>query len=222
MSDGDAPVPPDAAPPATPATPHSTAPAASPSGAPSRAPHVVLVGLPGAGKSVTGRRVARLLRRRFVDLDAVIERAAAMPIAAIFAAEGEAGFRARERAATAGLATRAPAVIAPGGGWVLDPANVAALGDRATIVWLRVDPTEAVTRMGAGIARRPLLAGPDPVAALSALLAARAPRYAAVADHVVESAGVPVDELARRVAALVARPVHRGGGRRRNSPPGAR
>lgn len=197
--------------------------APSPPAAPRpRAPHVVLVGLPGAGKSVTGRRVARLLRRRFIDLDAVIERAAGMPVAAIFAAEGEAGFRAREREATRGLAERAPAVIAPGGGWVLDPANPAALGERAVIVWLRVAPAAAVARMGAGIARRPLLAGPDPVGALAGLLAAREARYAAVAHHAVETDGVPVDELARRVAALVAPASRRPGRRRRNSPPGAR
>ena len=77
----------------------------APPGAPvAPAGHVILVGLPGAGKSTVGRRVARRLGHPFLDLDVEIERRAGRSVAAIFAAEGEAGFRAREAALSAELA----------------------------------------------------------------------------------------------------------------------
>ncbi|MCU0619799.1 MAG: hypothetical protein MUF40_07935, partial [Gemmatimonadaceae bacterium] len=137
--------------------------------------HLVLIGLPGAGKSVVGRRVARLLGRPFIDLDRAIEEVAGRTVAELFVAEGEPGFRARERAATAALVDAPPSVIAPGGGWVLDPANPAAVRPRAVIAWLRVSPAAAVARMGHGVGRRPLLAGGDPVERLAAIAERRAP-----------------------------------------------
>jgi shikimate kinase len=170
-----------------------------------RGRHLVLIGLPGAGKSVVGRRVARLLQRRFLDLDRLIERDAGCTVAELFAREGEPAFRARERAVTESLVAAPASVVAPGGGWVLDPANPAAIAARSTIVWLRVTPAVALARMGQGVTRRPLLAGPDPLAALTALAEQRAPRYAAAADVTLDSEGLPLPELARRLAALVDR-----------------
>lgn len=178
-----------------------------------RGRHLVLIGLPGAGKSVVGRRVARLLQRRFLDLDRLVERDAGCTVAELFAREGEAAFRARERAVTESLVLAPASVVAPGGGWVLDPANPAALAPRSTIVWLRVSPAVALARMGAGVARRPLLAGPDPLGALTALAEQRAPRYAAAADVTIDSEALPLQELARRLAALVDRRAEAPGGR---------
>lgn len=171
----------------------------------------MLVGLPGAGKSVVGRRVARLLGRPFVDLDRAIEEAAGRTVAALFTEEGEAGFRARERAATAALVGAPLSVIAPGGGWVLDPANPAALRPRAVIAWLRVSPATAIARMGQGVARRPLLAGEDPVERLTAIAARREPLYAAAADVAFETEDLPLPHLVRRLAALVGEPPPRTG-----------
>ncbi len=185
-------------------------------GSPGAARHLVLVGLPGAGKSVVGRRVARFLDRPFVDLDRAIEEAAGRSVAAIFADEGEPGFRARERDATAALVDAPPSVIAPGGGWVLDPANPAVLRGRAVVAWLRVSPAAAVARMGAGIARRPLLAGDDPLARLVALAERREPLYAAAADVAFETEELAMPVLVRRLAALVTerpRRIPRPGGR---------
>jgi len=89
---------------------------------------VVIVGLPGSGKSAVGRRLAARHGAPFVDVDQAIERAAGASIPEIFAAEGEAGFRARERAAIAALGPPGEGrgitrVIAPGGGSVVDPRN---------------------------------------------------------------------------------------------------
>ncbi len=179
----------------------------APDAAPAR--HVVLIGVPGAGKSVTGRRLARRLARPFLDLDAELVRRRGRSVAAIFADEGEEGFRRHERELTRELAAAdvAPSVIAPGGGWVLDPVNVAALRPSAIIVWLRVGPAEAVARMGARIARRPLLAGDDPVVALAALAERREAAYAAAADLVAETAGRRPEQVARWIAGMLARGV---------------
>ena len=141
--------------------------------------HIVLLGLPGAGKSTVGPLVARALGRVFVDLDQEIERREGRRVAMIFAAGGESAFRVLEREVTAELLApvRPPIVLAPGGGWVEDPANRALIGSVATGVYLRVSPAIAVERMGAATEARPLLAGGDAVRKLSEVLVRREAMY---------------------------------------------
>ena len=88
---------------------------------------VYLVGMPGAGKSVVGEELAGRLGVPFVDLDVEIEREQGRPVAEIFADQGEAAFRALEAAALTKAGTLDPAVVACGGGVVLEPANRIAL-----------------------------------------------------------------------------------------------
>ncbi len=168
--------------------------------------HVVLVGLPGAGKSTVGPRVAARLGRAFVDFDAELERRAGRTVAEQFARDGEPAFRAAEAALSAELANGAPAVLAPGGGWVANAAARRALGGSgaapAVLVYLRVPPALAAARLAGERHLRPLLAGAaDPLAAVGALLARRGPLYEE-ADAVVDADGAP-DEVADRVAAAV-------------------
>ena len=144
---------------------------------------LVLVGLPGTGKTAVGRRLARRHGAEFVDLDARIEAAAGRPIPAIFAAEGEAGFRARERAAVTALgeADASPAlarVVATGGGTPLDPRNRWALYRGRLAVWLDGPPEILASRLRRSPVSRPLLAGRDPESAIAALAAARERVYA--------------------------------------------
>lgn len=153
---------------------------------PGPAAHLILVGLPGSGKTTLGRKVARQLGVPFFDMDAEIEAAEGRTIPEIFAEDGEAYFREREHALTRALRERDSMVIAPGGGWAAEPRNPALLRPPGRIIYLRVSPRTAVRRMGLGVHRRPLLAGPDPVGALDALLARRAPVYAE-ADAAVET-----------------------------------
>ena len=148
--------------------------------------HLILVGPPGAGKSSLGRRLARQLGVGFLDLDDEIEREEGRRVAEIFAAEGEAYFRRREREVTEALRERPPMVLAPGGGWAVDPANPALLRPPGRIIYLRVSAATAIRRMGLGVHRRPLLSGPDPLASLTELVRRRAPVYA-TADVVVET-----------------------------------
>lgn len=151
-----------------------------------RPAHLILIGLPGAGKSTHGRRAAQQMKRPFVDLDKRVTQLDGRPIGRIFAESGEPAFRALEREATVALAGEPASVVAPGGGWMMDPANVALVKPGALIVWLQVSPAAAVARMGARIRLRPLLAKGDPVRNLGALLQRRRERYA-TADAVIDT-----------------------------------
>jgi len=165
--------------------------------------HLILIGLPGAGKSTHGRRAARRLRRPFIDLDQRIVQLAGRSIADVFHHDGEAAFRALERTATAALGIDAPSIVAPGGGWMMDPKNVELVKPGATIVWLKVSPSVAVARMGPRIRLRPLLAGGDPVAKLAEILANRRDRYA-TADVVIDTEILGWQGVVTAIAALAA------------------
>lgn len=175
--------------------------------------HIVLVGLPGVGKSTVGRRLAKEVGRPFADVDEQIELAAGATIPAIFAARGEAEFRRLEAAVVADLTGRAsPLVIAAGGGVVTVDANRARL-EGACVIWLRASAAFLARRTDP--THRPLLAG-DARAALARLAAERAPLYASVADLAVDVEGFhaagdkPKRALARHLAALVAAPARVG------------
>jgi shikimate kinase/3-dehydroquinate synthase len=145
---------------------------------------VVLVGLSGSGKSALGRRLARRHDAEFIDLDERIEAAAGARVPDIFAAEGEVGFRARERAVVEALgeADRGPTVrrvIAPGGGAVVDPRNRWRLYRHRLPFWLDVRPEVLAQRLRRSHNVRPLVASsPDPIGALRSLAAARERFYA--------------------------------------------
>src|SRR5687768_16702391 len=89
--------------------------------------HLILVGVPGAGKSTVGAAVAVRLGREFLDLDQEIERREAATVGAIFAEKGEHYFRQRERELTEELRTKGNMVVAPGGGWIINPDVMALL-----------------------------------------------------------------------------------------------
>jgi shikimate kinase len=150
--------------------------------------HIVLVGLPGAGKTTVGQAAAAALGWPFVDLDAEIERRSGMSVAAIFERHGEAHFRALERDATEELIGAPPAVVAPGGGWMTVPETVALLRPTACIIYLRVTPATALRRLGAGYRTRPLLGGEPmgPAAAIEGLYARRRGAYEA-ADRMLDT-----------------------------------
>jgi shikimate kinase len=140
-------------------------------------PHLVLVGLPGAGKSTIGAMVAEKLGRAFLDFDAEIERREGMPVSQIFGERGEAGFRLLERKITEELRDFGNMVIAPGGGWVMDPEVVALIRPPAKMVYLRVRPETALKRMAGAAGGRPLLNRPDPLAEVTKLFDARKGMY---------------------------------------------
>src|SRR5262245_45197140 len=140
------------------------------------------------GKTEVGRRLARVLGRPFVDIDGLVEAAAGRRVAEIFAAEGEARFRELERAAVAEACQVPDAVVATGGGTLLDPDNRRQLAAAGPIVCLAASPEDIARRVGRSTSR-PLLAGRngagDRLGRIRALLAERAPAYA-VATHTVD------------------------------------
>jgi shikimate kinase len=164
--------------------------------------HLILVGLPGAGKSTVGPGLAERLGREFLDLDTEIEWRAGRPVPVIIRQDGEAAFRELEHMLTAELATAEPAVLAPGGGWVTRPDTVALLRPPSKLVHLAVTPETAIRRLGSNRAARPLLDGSDPLAALSALEAARRAAYVA-ADWVVNTELLTVQRVIDIIVELV-------------------
>ena len=144
---------------------------------------VVLVGLPGSGKTAVGRRLAHRHAAEFVDLDESIERADGRRIPEIFEEDGEPAFRAMEREAVLrlGPADEAPAirrVVATGGGAVMDPRNRWSLYRRRLPVWLDGRPEVLAQRLRRSPNVRPLVQGRDPIGAIRELARDRARFYA--------------------------------------------
>ena len=165
---------------------------------------IVLIGPPGAGKSTVGEALARRLGQPFVDLDREIEQREGRRIGEIFARSGEPYFRRLEREVSEELG-RGPgsAVVATGGGWVTNEGVVALLRRGGRIMYLETSPERALARLEGAAGTRPLLAGPDPIAALRMLLQARRPLYEAAADVVIPTDLLTVQEVTDRIVELV-------------------
>ena len=167
---------------------------------------VVLVGLPGSGKTAIGRRLANRHGAAFVDLDERIEEVAGRRIPEIFAEDGEAAFRRLERDAVLALGPADPEpairrVIAPGGGAVVDPRNRWALYRGRVPIWLDVRPEVLAQRLRRSPNVRPLVQGGDPLGRIRQLAAARERFYGAARrlNGIAETSSV-VDAAGRLVA----------------------
>ena len=147
--------------------------------------HVVLIGLPGSGKSTIGKLVAEDLQAPFVDIDAIVSRKEGRPIELIFAERGESFFREIEKQEMQSALDGPPAVIAPGGGWAAQPGALAAAHGRALLVYLKTRPDTAADR-AAPQGNRPVLMGEDPTVRMRELLREREPFYVQ-ADAQVET-----------------------------------
>jgi shikimate kinase len=169
----------------------------------------MLIGMMGAGKSSVGACLAARLVRPFVDVDDVVTASAGCSVPEVFAAEGEEGFRERERVALAdACASPVPLVIAAGGGAMLDPDSRSVARAAATVVWLRAAPAALAARVAGGAERtdRPLLATGDAEQTLERLSVLRADVYDAAADVVVVTDDRTVEEVADSIVEQLEEP----------------
>ena len=143
------------------------------------APKAVLVGLPGAGKSTIGRRLAKALGVELLDTDAAIESHAGRSVGDIFAADGEAEFRRIEEEVVRTALADHDGVLSLGGGAITSAGVRDALAGH-TVVFLEISAGEGIRRTG-GATVRPLLAGPNRAEKFRALMAERTPLYRDVA-----------------------------------------
>jgi 3-dehydroquinate synthase len=170
---------------------------------------VTLTGFMGTGKTAVGREVARRLDVPFVDMDAEIEARAGKSIPRIFNEDGEAAFREIEAVLVRELSTRrggwpelaAGAVIATGGGALVDPENLARMTKRGIVICLDADPDEILRRVSDS-GDRPLLDVDAPRLEIGRLQAARREAYATIPWH-IDTTGLSVQQVAARVIALL-------------------
>ncbi len=169
-------------------------------------PGIVLVGMPGSGKSTVGRLVAERLGRPFIDTDQLFEHLHGIPVPAYLREHGEPAFRVAEAAAVADACAIRGAVIGAGGGAILDPLNRWALWYHGFVAWLDAPPLSLVARLRDDSVPRPTFE-PYDEQRLAAVLADRSPYYRA-ADLRLDGDRAP-DHLAEELVAKREHPTGR-------------
>ncbi len=161
--------------------------------------NVILTGFMGTGKTAVGRRLAKRLGWRFVDVDRLIEQGAKRTIARIFSERGQAVFRRLERWHIHRVTQRRQQVIATGGGAFVDPVSRARLKASGTVICLTARPRTILQRVGRRIKERPMLHGAtDPLARIKTLLTQRAQAYGQ-ADLMVDTSDLSVETVMERL-----------------------
>jgi shikimate kinase len=164
--------------------------------------HIMLIGLPGAGKTTVGRIVAQKLGAGYVDFDQVIVRKQGMPISQIFGLHGEQKFREMERQVAENALTGPPAVLAPGGGWAAQEGHIEKAREQGTyVIYLKVFPAVAANR-SSGDGTRPLLVGDDPLGRMKKLLDEREPFYKKADIEVFNDSPRTAEQAAEEVVKL--------------------
>jgi len=157
-----------------------------------------LVGPMGAGKSTIGRQLAKQLGMPFYDSDHEIESRTGVDIPLIFELEGEAGFRKREAAIIDELTALPDIVLATGGGAILDPQNREHLKSRGRVIYLHATVNQQLRRTRKD-RNRPLLLTGNPRAKLEELLEIRDPLYRETAGLIVETDGMRVRDVVKKI-----------------------
>jgi len=164
--------------------------------------NLVLVGFMGSGKSSVGREITRRWGFRFLDTDTIIRQKYRKSIPDIFASFGEPVFRDEENKALQDLQNSHRAVIATGGGIVLQPRNHPLLRSLGVVVWLTASE-EVIWERVSRNQNRPLLRTQDPRTTIRTLMSTRYPLYGSLADITVETSGLTHQEVADRAVAAI-------------------
>jgi shikimate kinase len=161
--------------------------------------HIVLVGLPGSGKTSVGQQLAMALPAGFSDPDRLIESKLNSTVPAIFEERGEVLFRSLESEIVANLLTKPAHVISPGGGWILAAHESGTSFPQALIIYLETSAVEVLRRLG-GAAGRPVL-GNGSLATVETLLEGRTPAYESSELRVITD-GKSVEDVVIEVLGL--------------------
>lgn len=153
------------------------------------------------GKSAVGRNLARKLHRRFVDLDALIEKAEGRKVREIFAEKGESYFRRLEKQTLEQILSEQGQIIATGGGVILDEDNLALLRQKSLLIGLTASTDVLVGRVGRS-SKRPLLKGADMRGRIEELLQQRQSRYAQ-ADVSIDTSGLTINQVVEKILDII-------------------
>jgi shikimate kinase len=160
---------------------------------------VALIGFMGTGKTAVGRALAEKLGKKFIELDPLIEQKAGKTIPEIFQEDGETAFRELEIAVTNEAAREKEAVIACGGGVVLNKINIDRLKKEAVIVYLTASPKVILKRTLHDDEERPLLKVANPAPTIRELLRFRQPFYERAAEITINTSRLGIEATVTQI-----------------------
>ena len=164
---------------------------------------IALIGFMGTGKTAVGKALAEKLGKEFFELDPLIEKKAGKTIPAIFKEDGEIAFREFEIEAIKEASKERNAVIACGGGVVLNKINIDRLKREAVIVYLTASPRVILRRTSRDAEERPLLTVANPALTIKELLRFRRPFYERAADTTVNTSRLDIDSVVTQIIAKI-------------------
>jgi shikimate kinase len=160
---------------------------------------LALIGFMGTGKTAVAKALARRLNKEFIELDSLIEEKAGKSIPEIFQQDGEPAFRRLETEVTKQVAGRKNAVVAGGGGIVLNQINIEYLKRECVIVYLTASPEVILKRTAGAKNERPLLEVADKAQRVRELLKQRQPLYERAADITIDTSGQDINAIAGQI-----------------------
>ncbi|MHA1276234.1 MAG: shikimate kinase [Candidatus Helarchaeota archaeon] len=162
--------------------------------------NIALIGFMGTGKTTIGKRLAVILNKEFYEMDEMIVEKARKSIPRIFSEDGEIRFRELEMQVCKDVSQQTNAVIACGGGVVLNKLNIDYLKLSSLVINLQASPEKIYERtMKDGKEKRPLLNKPDPMGEIHKLLKFRAPFYYAATEHQIDTTQLTVEEVVQKI-----------------------
>ena len=160
---------------------------------------IALIGFMGTGKTAVGKALAQKLGKDFFEMDSLIEHKAGKPIPEIFQQDGEIAFRELEIEVAKEVAQRKNAVIACGGGVVLNKINIDRLRKNCVIIHLTASPTAILKRTSGDKNDRPLLNQPDKAKRIRELMNYRKPFYQRATDVEIDTSRLDIDSVAEQI-----------------------
>ncbi len=160
---------------------------------------IALIGFMGTGKTAVGKTLAEKLDREFVEMDSLVEQKAGKTVPEIFEQDGEVAFRELEIGVTKEIAERKKAVIACGGGVVLNKINIDRLRKKCIIVYLTASPRVILKRTSSDENERPLLRAANKAGHIQELLRFRKPFYERAADIRIDTSQRDINSVVEQI-----------------------